>query len=154
MPNELLRTITIDGVSNDALGVGSYLTLNSSNNVELPLLYSSASKTISLASNSIGNHEVTTLTESGWYFVLYSVEFAANSSGARFSCCYDLTANVAYGAIHRTAPSASGVTVHSAFTLLNIDEGANKRIGLRLFQNSGSALNVTAKFYLWRIPKM
>lgn len=148
MPNELLKTMTIDGVSNDTLGVGNYLNLDTNNNVEIPFEVIEAVKTVTLANNSSTNYEMLTLPATGLYFFLYTVVFPANTVGARYSTAYNITISAGLGALQRTGTSPSGTTSHSGFCMwTNLPAGA--KIGLRLFQNSGTNFTNNVQLSMW-----
>lgn len=149
MANDILKTLTIDGVSNDILKLveGNYVRLgdpNANNEVEVwqDWQLTSESKTITLANNTLRNEFVYTCPKTGIYILYYMAQFGANATGARF--CAPVakvgTSESVFGGQQRTGAAPSGQTFLTGFGCKYC--GAGEQLGIRLYQGSGTSLSI------------
>lgn len=151
MPNNLLKTLTIDGTSNDTLGVGHYLKLDSDNNVawNAQIVDGTISGTRSLPNNTSENYSCYTSTASGILILTMSVTFNANATGSRYIAPIVLSGGawtVANTHYTKVAPALTGTTVIGATMIVpNVEPG--QEFGMRVAQSSGGALTISARTY-------
>ena len=149
MANELLKTLTIDGVSNDIFKLieGNYIRLDdpdANNGVKVWQDWNLvvASKTITLENNKLRNEFVYTCPKTGIYFLYYMAQFGANSTGARF-CAPVIksgTSETVFGGQQRTGAAPSGDTFLTGFACGFCRAG--EQLGIRLYQGSGTSLSI------------
>lgn len=145
MPNKLLRTLTIDGVPNDALGVGDYLQLDANNDVALRTNTLQGEFTARSIPNNT-NVEVPCFTANvdGIYIVTFNVGFVPNSNGQRYALPLHNGAGANSCRVRMQATS-SGYTIVGAVWAGYLPK--NDVISIQVNQTSGGNLNMSGGSY-------
>lgn len=150
MPNELLRTLTIDGVPNDALGVGDFLKLDTDNNVCVDLQNVTATTTVSVPTSTARNYDVYTFDKTGLFMGIMRATFASNANGYR--SFQGMINDDGAGGFLSLPPTSSGQTILTVPYIRRVTAGQIAKA--RLWQNSGSALSTTVYFLGLFIPQV